>query len=375
MARRSSIMAPAYQPLSSLSSFRARFITLSKWKQLTIFLLLSIALLACYGVWSDISTFNFQPTRDQLENEPDYWTWDTVTRFQKYTSNSNSVLGKEDLCHDFPTDILSRVQVVLKTGATESKERVDASMLSVAACITNLLIVSDQATELHGHRVHDVLSDIAPLAERINSTDFELYEGMRSGQATINGDQGWRLDRFKFLPMIEEAKSVNPTAEWFVFMETDTYVVWDNLFRLLDKFDPSQPLYFGSPSPGAGLEGGGKVWFAYGGSGIVLSKAAVDKLTYRKTGSQGEYLEPSLSERYMERVDRDCCGDSVLGFALYESGVTLSGLYPMFNAHPLHGIPFDESNWCQPVITIHKSLFSDMTGLSKWESKRDKKVC
>jgi hypothetical protein len=76
----------------------------------------------------------------------------------------------------------------------------------------------------------------------------------------------------------------------------------------------------------------------------------------------------------MEVVDRDCCGDSVLGFALYQKGINISGLWPMFNAHSLHGIPFDAKHWCQPVISLHKSLFSDMTGLAKWESKRDRTV-
>jgi hypothetical protein len=34
-------------------------------------------------------------------------------------------------------------------------------------------------------------------------------------------------------------------------------------------------------------------------------------------------------------VKDDCCGDSVLGFVLYEKGIELSGMWPMFNAHPL----------------------------------------
>ena len=136
---------------------------------------------------------------------------------------------------------------------------------------------------------------------------------MQRGDTTFSGDKGWRLDRYKFLPMVEQAKAANPTAEWFVFLETDTYFFWDNLFRLLDQFDPSSPLYFGLPSPGFWLEGERRVWFGYGGSGFVLSRAAVEKLTARNIGLYGEYLEPSLSERYMEVVDRDCCGDWSLG--------------------------------------------------------------
>lgn len=353
----------------------ARLFNLNKLKLLVIFLTLSTIILITSYSWNGLSTLTIggkeYTSKESSTEEPDYWTWNTITRFQKYRSSSTI---KDDICHDFPTEVLSRVQIVLKTGTTESPERVDASMTSVTRCISNLLIVSDRPTELHGHRVHDVLADLAPFAEQINSTDYKLYEDMQRGDTTFSGDKGWRLDRYKFLPMVEQAKAANPTAEWFVFLETDTYFFWDNLFRLLDQFDPSSPLYFGSPSPGFWLEGERRVWFGYGGSGFVLSRAAVEKLTARNIGLYGEYLEPSLSERYMEVVDRDCCGDSVLGFALYQSGVPLSGLWPMFNAHPLHGIPFDEKHWCQPVISLHKSLFSDMVGLAKWESKRDNTV-
>ncbi|KAJ5287909.1 hypothetical protein N7478_003595 [Penicillium angulare] len=378
--------SPTYQIHKPLS----RIFGLSKLKLLSIFLILSTIILLTSYAWHDLrvltvggedlaspgSDTNEQSNKTKNPKDPDYWTWNTITRFQIYKSASKSTppLTKtsDDLCHDFPTESLSRVQIVLKTGITESSERVDASMNGVTRCVTNLLVVSDRATELHGHRVHDVLADLAPFAEQINSTDYKLYLDMQRGDTTFDGAKGWMLDRFKFLPMIERAKAVNPTAEWFVFIETDTYFFWDNLFRLLDQFDPSVPLYFGSPSPGFGLEDGKRVWFGYGGSGFVLSKAAVDKLTARKIGSYGEYLDPSLSERYMEVVDRDCCGDSVLGFALYQSGVRLSGMWPMFNAHPLHGIPFGGDQWCQPVISLHKSLFSDMLGLAKWESQRDK---
>ncbi|KAJ5653035.1 hypothetical protein N7490_000038 [Penicillium lividum] len=178
-------------------------------------------------------------------------------------------------------------------------------MKSVTSCISNLLVVSDRATELHGHVVHDVLADLVPIAESLNVTDFKTYKTLQSGDESVGGGEGWGLDRFKFLPIIERVKEANPTAEWFVFIKTDTYIFWDGLFRLLDRYDPAVPL------------------------------AAVEILTERKIGVYGEYAEPSVSEQYMDVLNRDCCGDS-------------------------------------PVISLHKSLFSILTGLAKWESKRDR---
>lgn len=302
----------------------------------------------------------------------DYWTWETTSSFQQNHDVADHA-SKDDPCNDFPTDLLPRIQITLKTGATEPQERVDSHLTTVTRCISNLLVVSDRATTLHGHHVHDVLADL-PLSARNQIPDFEAYNALSKGDATVGGDMGWKLDRFKFLPMVERARKMNPDAEWYVFIETDTYMVWDNLFRFLDQFDPAFPLYLGSPSPGAGLENDKRVWFAYGGAGFVLSKGAMDKLLEREVSTQGMFTQPTLSEEYMTYIASDCCGDSALGFVLYKKGVLLSGLWPMFNAHPLHGVPFEDTHWCQPVISMHKTLLHDMKGLAKWESQRNRTV-
>ncbi|KAE8153139.1 hypothetical protein BDV25DRAFT_127473 [Aspergillus avenaceus] len=312
------------------------------------------------------------------DHDPDYWEWETTSRFvpMKSKPSSSHVLPFADteddhLCDSFPTYLLSRVQVVLKIGGSEPADRVDAQIATVTRCISNLLIVSDRESELKGHRVHDILATL-PESFRENVTDFEAYDALQRDGKTVEGAKGWNLDRFKFLPMVERAHEVNPTAEWFVFLESDTYFVWDNLFRLLDQFNPSEPLYFGSPSPGRPISDTKRSFFAYGGAGFIMSGAAVKKLVSRHAGSHGEYSEPPLSLQHEDLVKGDCCGDSVLGWALYQKGIKLSGLWPMFNPHPLHGIPFDDAYWCQPVISMHKTSLSDMHSLFRWENQRNR---
>jgi hypothetical protein len=363
-------------PTSATARPFSRSLGNAKLKLLAVFLTIStILLLTLYssGLSDDVSL----RAVNEIANEKDYWTWETSTQFRKPLQSNNSVdndRSQTATCDNFPSDILSRIQVILKTSATEDPKRADTHMASVTRCISNLLVVSDKETELHGHRVHDVLADL-PLAARKQTPEFGGYDALQRGETNIGGAAGWQLDRFKFLPMVERAKKTNPNAEWYVFLETDTYFVWDNLFRLLGQFDHSVPLYMGSPAPGRGI-GEGKVnWFAYGGAGFVLSRAAVDTLVARETGEHGQFIGPSLSERYMQVVKDDCCGDSVLGFALYEKGIMLSGMWPMFNPHPLDSIPFgDEHHWCQPAISMHKSQLSDMTGLADWEDERDRTV-
>jgi hypothetical protein len=317
--------------------------------------------------FSPPSIFNDNAAAVATEEGPDFWEWETKTRF------SSRRHEKDRICESFPRHILSHVQVVLKIGASEPADRVDAQMSTVTRCISNLLVVSDMESEIHGHRVHDVLADL-PESVWTNKADLEAYLALKQGNTkAVNGQQGWNLDRMKFLPMVERAYDVNPTAKWYVFLESDTYYVWDNLFRLLDQYDPTVPLYFGSPSPGKPTEEE-TTWFAYGGSGFIISAAAMQKLVYRKTGAYGEFIQPSLSAQYEDIIRGTDCGDTVVGWALYEKGVKLSGLWPMFNAHALHSIPFDETHWCRPVISMHKTKLADMEGLIRWENERDRTV-
>lgn len=39
----------------------------------------------------------------------------------------------------------------------------------------------------------------------------------------------------------------------------------------------------------------------------------------------------------------------------------------MFNPHPLHGVPFSDLYWCQPVLSMHKSSHTDEIDFWKWE--------
>lgn len=109
-----------------------------------------------------------------------------------------------------------------------------------------------------------------------------------------------------------------------------------------------------SPSPGHELNGE-KTWFAYGGDGFILSRPAIRHLVSQNLIQNDDEpndlnrTELPLTERWAALVKEDCCGDSVLGFALANKGIFVSGLYPIFNAHALHGIPFGPSNkpyWC-----------------------------
>ncbi|KAI1488558.1 hypothetical protein F5X96DRAFT_644916 [Biscogniauxia mediterranea] len=323
-----------------------------------------------------------EPPKDDGPHRPEYFEWETTSAFSPVAQD---IAGSsiEQLCNSFPQHLLEAVvQPVLKMGSTEDRNKIEAQLESISACIQDLLIFSDLDESLHGRQVIDILEDL-PAAYHFENDDFGNYTYLRQFRSKFGvfpdeanesrAIDGWRLDKYKFLPMIERAWTMRPDKRWYFFYETDTYVVWDTLFRFLENLDHETPLYIGSASPGR-LEDpedpASVTWFANGGPGFVLSRAAMARLLHRETGRDGDYLEPSLSHRWLELLRHDPCGDSILGWALRDVGITLSGFWPMFNPYPLRGIPFSQPYWCQPVLTMHKTEPEDMIKLWKWEHGR-----
>nr|POF15321.1 glycoprotein-n-acetylgalactosamine 3-beta-galactosyltransferase 1-a [Quercus suber] len=303
------------------------------------------------------------------EDPSEFYDWQTRSQFRpvKQDIHSKSV---DDLCQAFPRHLLLDVQPVLKTGHGTLESRIRPQLRSAAACLDNLLIFSDVDEEFDGFQVLDVLADPST-----NSSNEQL-EGyftqkrladqglLRAGNSA--NIKGWDLDKYKFLPGISRAWHMRPERRWYVFFEGDTYIVWDNMFRMLENFDPDLPWYYGSPSPGMG-----GAWMANGGPGFVLSREAVRRLVKGDFDANGIFTGSALAKRWENEIAGDCCGDSVLGWVIHEDAKTiLSGMWPMFNPHALHDLPFSDLYWCQPVITMHRTPADDMMALWRWEQSR-----
>lgn len=145
--------------------------------------------------------------------------------------------------------------------------------------------------------------------------------------------------------------------KWFVFVDTDTFIDWDNLFGLLEHLDARKRVYIGSP-----------VWlprmpFAHGGSAYVLSYGAMEALN-NPTGSYAD-KEP-LHSQYGLNTTSLCCGDEALARALKPRGVHLKGYWPMFNGEIPATLSFGTDLWCEPVISLHHLSGDDMQDLWEW---------
>ncbi|ORX95131.1 hypothetical protein BCR34DRAFT_498702 [Clohesyomyces aquaticus] len=318
----------------------------------------------------DLTPPRLEPlNNEEQDDELDYWTWRTRTQFK------NSKASTADPCLNFPTHLLRDVQIVLKTGTADNAARTKAQVETLIKCITNAIVVSD-TDHPYGpdHQAQDVLARLLPKTY-LNPEDFVAYESQkiasRDGKPLDSSMEGWKLDKYKFLPEIELAVEQNPSAKWYMFVESDTYVFWDNLFRLVDTYNYTDPWYFGSPSPGRKDNQDRTIWFAYGGAGFLLSANAAQRFTFHEKHRLGEI--PRVSDRFREDIRHDCCGDSMLGWAMHEKlGLDVAGLWPMFNPHPLRGIPFSKLYWCEPVLTLHKTIPEEFNSLYQWEDSRDR---
>ncbi|KAH8690281.1 hypothetical protein BGW36DRAFT_433231 [Talaromyces proteolyticus] len=101
---------------------------------------------------------------------------------------------------------------------------------SITNCVSNMIIVSDKEEQMSPsfQPEHDIISDLPEVYWDKENVDLQAYERIYSmnglKEPTTRRD-GWLLDRFKFLPMMEYAYERNEAARWFFFVEADTYIV------------------------------------------------------------------------------------------------------------------------------------------------------
>jgi hypothetical protein len=155
-------------------------------------------------------------------NGQDYWLWETKSQFYK-KENIDWNVGISDECFLFPKHLRQKVQVVLKTGVADHGARTDAMVNTIIKCIRNVLVVSDEDHKYGPFRAVDVLADLNPRTY-MREEDFEAYEAQknatRDGVQLHQGHEGWKIDKYKFLPEVERAIQHNSKAEWYIFLES-----------------------------------------------------------------------------------------------------------------------------------------------------------
>jgi hypothetical protein len=278
-----------------------------------------------------------------------------------------------------PLPGIEDVLVVMKTGVTEALDKVPIHFKTTLRCIPNYIIYSDFEEDIEGVTIHDAFRNVSP-AVKESVADFQIYnrlrkrgrEGLESQDFADEANSaigkpnnpGWKLDKWKFLPMVREAYTHKPDAKWFVFMEADTYFSWSTLLVWLSHFDPSKPHYIGTETQIA------DVIFAHGGSGFVISNPAMKLVA-------DEYTK--RADELHEYTDAHWAGDCVLGKVLSNVGVQLSYSWPILQNSNIGELDeftttFYRRPWCFPAVAFHHLSPSDVRFLHDFEQRRLAKV-
>ncbi|KAI9733620.1 MAG: hypothetical protein M1834_003222 [Cirrosporium novae-zelandiae] len=270
-------------------------------------------------------------------------------------------LDAEDVvCSEFPG--ADDIMVIMKTGATEAYRKVPTHFLTTFRCTPHVAIYSDLEQDLGPYHIYDALAQVDDEIKRTNP-DFEHYHKLQQFKGPDSQwikeeiwdyQEAWNLDKWKFLPILNEAWKTMPDAKWFVFIEADTYLVWSNLLQWLQQFDPTVPYYIGclnyiTDQP-----------FAHGGSGYVLSNAALRIVTEHMVGR---------TQRYNEMTAREWAGDFVMAKVLEEVNITLLSSWPSFQGETPSSLDYTRRQYCHPVMTYHHMSSEDLT--SMWHFEQD----
>jgi hypothetical protein len=297
-------------------------------------------------------------------------------------SQSSSYASEDFICPQ--SELANDVLVVLRTGATESREKLPVHFRTTLRCVPHFLIVSDMNEEIEGVDVHDVLNGVSAQTKK-ESEDFKLYHhlqehgrrglpeqkvitamsGSSKGDYLQTDKEGWKLDKWKFLPMMDHAYARKPDAKWFVFIEADTYMGWNNLLDYLNKFDDTKSYYIGKHLYINDVE------FGYGGAGFVLSNPAMHKVIEQRSEHVSEYEDFTKTH---------WVGDCALGKVLEDVKVPLHRAFPHFQGDSPASVDpaitkIDRNLWCFPTITYHHVSPAEIEELwhfeQDWYSRHD----
>ena len=269
--------------------------------------------------------------------------------------------------------------VILRTGSTELEDRFRIHLTTSLRCYSHYLIFSDHEETYHNEKIHDALSTVNETI-KAHHPDFEIYRKIQSqGRAALEPSElsgspeaferlsgnvqnpGWKLDKWKFMPMLNQTLLEHPNKKWYVFIEADSFLLWSMLQQYLSLLDPTEPYYIGSGSCM------GETLFAHGGSGFVASRPAMVLAT--------QYCAAHKTE-IETLTDREWAGDAVLGKAFNEAGVKTTDAWPHFQgdypglvayagADGRYGPAQALREWCVPTISYHH-MSSEMIE-SLWE--------
>ena len=273
-----------------------------------------------------------------------------------------------------PISSLDDVLVIVRTGATEASQKMPIHFETTLRDVPHYVVYSDYEEDISGHKVFDALRTIPNTIKRSN-TDFTIYNRLQkqgklafepselahwssiaNTKTGMQDNPAWKLDKWKFLPLLDRALEHRPQAKWFVFVEADTLILWHNLVDWLAQYNSCEPYHLGSQ------DAIGDVIFGHGGSGFAISNSAMYLATTQRKMKMEEYDDFTAGH---------WAGDCVLGKLMFDAGVPLTYSYPVIQGAPVSAADYGEA-WCQRAVSFHHMSPEEIKAF--WELEKKEKV-
>ncbi|CAD6447269.1 dfbdfe87-76d3-4b23-9274-4b8bac6d89e2 [Sclerotinia trifoliorum] len=148
------------------------------------------------------------------------------------------ISGPDSSKQKFMNDLRKQgIIVLLRTGTQEAQQlAIRLGTMLRYFQERDILFFSDSQGTIGPFTIHDTLK----------SVDQKIRETHARPRQTSKYIAIFIASKYKFIHMVEEAYFMQPRANWYVFIETDTYVIWPNLITWLRKMDFTKPLYLGA---------------------------------------------------------------------------------------------------------------------------------
>lgn len=279
--------------------------------------------------------------------------WSHLYVFLSATTLSSPLNNKQD----------PKIFYMIKTGGTELWNKLPIHLYITLPYIQNYAIYSDSPAVIKNHNVINILDQVSNELKQTNHFEqYRLHQQVVStggiydySEALMN--KGWELDKFKNILILHDAYKKCPTCDWFFMMDADTYIMKKSLLEWVRLNNPDEPHYYGSVI-GAG------VLFAHGGSGILVSRKAVE---LSLNSSELDY------KVYEDKTKSSCCGDAMLAVMLKEQAgvdVELASNKP-FQGNTFWDVEVTKDNWGSKVLTFHHTTPHDQQVLWEFEIEND----
>jgi hypothetical protein len=129
-----------------------------------------------------------------------------------------------------------------------------------------------------------------------------------------------------------------PLKKWYLIIDDDTYLLRPSLQLLLSHLDPTVPQYIGN------AVGDFKGRFAHGGSAIILSQKAMEKL----------WENPEVLAASMKKSLTDKWGDRLVATTFQKIGIYLDERFShLFNGERPRTTKLRPDRMCSPLVSFH----------------------